>query len=108
VTKGKTDIDSLLTMFLCISVGVTPKTSLPEKTAKTLVKKIREQGFQPALAIAWIENCAPHEKQEGLLEDWNSFLEEADAYLLDDWDTSFSGALRFLSDNCHIERTAKK
>ncbi len=108
VTKGKTDIDSLLTMFLCISVGVTPKTSLPEKTAKTLVKKIREQGFQPALAITWIENCAPHEKQEGLLDDWNSFLEEADAYLLDDWDTSFSGALRFLSDNCHIERTAKK
>ncbi|MDO8180120.1 MAG: hypothetical protein Q7T62_17880 [Undibacterium sp.] len=108
VTKGKTDIDSLLTMFLCISVGVAPKTSLPEKTAKTLVKKIREQGFQPALAIAWIENCAPHEKQEGLLDDWNSFLEEADAYLLDDWDTSFSGALRFLSDNCHIERAAKK
>lgn len=108
ITRGKTDIDSLLTMFLCISVELVPKTSLPEKTAKTLVKKIRDQGFKPELAIAWIENCAPHEKQEGLLDDWNSFLEEANSYLLDDWDTSFSGALRFLNDNCHIEKAAKK
>ncbi len=108
ITKGKTDIDSLLTMFLCISVELVPKTSLSEKTAKTLVKKIRDQGFKPELATAWIESCAPHEKQEGLLEDWESFLEEANNYLLDDWDSSFSGALRFLSDNCHIEKTAKK
>ena len=108
ITKGKTDIDSLLTMFLCISVELAPKTSLSEKTAKTLVKKIRDQGFKPELATAWIESCAPHEKQEGLLEDWNNFLEEASNYLLDDWDSSFSGALRFLSDNCHIEKTAKK
>ena len=104
LTKGKTDIDSLLTMFLCIAAGVVPKTSLPEKAAKTLVKKIRDQGFQPELAITWIQSCAPHEKQEGLLEDWNSFLEEADAYLLDDWDSGYSGALRFLRDNCHIEK----
>lgn len=108
ITKGKTDIDSLLTMFLCISVELAPKSSLSERAAKTLVKKIRDQGFKPELASAWIENCAPHEKQEGLLEDWNSFLEEANNYLLDDWDSSFSGALRFLSDNCHIEKTAKK
>jgi hypothetical protein len=108
ITKGKTDIDSLLTLFLCISVEVSPKTSLTEKTAKTLVKKIRDQGFKPELVTAWITNCAPHEKQEGLLEDWDSFLEEANTYLLDDWDTSFSGAIRFLSDNCHIEKTAKK
>ncbi len=108
MTKGKTDIDSLLTMFLCISVELVPKTSLSEKSAKTLVKKIRDQGFKPELASAWIERCAPHEKQEGLLEDWISFLEEANNYLLDDWDSSFSGALRFLSDNCHIEKAAKK
>ena len=108
ITKGKTDIDSLLTLFLCISVGVTPKTSLTEKTAKTLVKKIREEGFKSELATTWIQLCAPHEKQEGLLEDWNNFLEDANNYLLDDWDSSFSGALRFLSDNCHIEKTVKK
>ena len=107
LTKGKTDIDSLLTLFLCLTVGLAPKTSLPEKTAKTLIKKIRNEGFHPELASEWIKLAAPHEKQEGLLEDWNDFLEDAKNYLLDDWDTTCSGALRFLSENCHIEKTAK-
>jgi hypothetical protein len=108
LTKGKTDIDSLLTLFLCFSADVAPKTSLPEKTAKTLVKKIRTEGFRPELAIDWIKACAPHEKQEGLLDDWNSFVEDAQVYLMDDWDTSYSGAVRFLSENCHVEKSIKK
>lgn len=108
LTKGKTDIDSLLTLFLCISAETPPKTKIAEKTAKSLVKKIRNEGFHPELASAWIKTSAPHEKQEGLLEDWNDFIEEANNYLLDDWDSSFSGALRFLSENCHIEKAVKK
>jgi hypothetical protein len=104
LTKGKTDIDSLLTLFLCITTGIAPKTSISEKTAKTLIKKIRNDGFQSELATAWIKTSAPHEKQEGLLEDWLDFTEEAINYLLDDWDTSGSGALRFLRENCHIEK----
>jgi hypothetical protein len=31
LTKGKTDVDSLMTLFLCISAGVPPKTTLTEK-----------------------------------------------------------------------------
>lgn len=108
LTKGKTDIDSLLTLFLCISVQIPPKTSIAEKTAKSLVKKIRDEGFHPELAVEWIRNSAPHEKQEGLLEDWHDFIEEANNYLLDDWDSSYSGALRFLAENCHIEKAVKK
>lgn len=108
LTKGKTDIDSLLTLFLCITAEVAPKTSIAEKTAKSLIKKFRNEGFRPELASAWIKNSAPHEKQEGLLEDWHDFIEEAHTYLLDDWDSSFSGALRFLSENCHIEKAVKK
>ena len=107
LTKGKTDIDSLLTLFLCIAVGVTPKTSLPEKTAKSVVKKIREHGLDVQKTIDWIKHTAPHEKQEGLLQDWSEFAEEANTYLIDDWDTNYSGALRFLQENCHIEKTAK-
>ncbi len=107
LTKGKTDIDSLLTLFLCIAVGVTPKTSLPEKTAKSVVKKIRELGLDVQKTIDWIKHTAPHEKQEGLLQDWSEFAEEANTYLIDDWDTNYSGALRFLQENCHIEKTAK-
>lgn len=108
LTKGKTDIDSLLTLFLCISVDMPAKTSLPEKTAKSVVKKIREHGLHAEKVVDWIKSIAPHEKQEGLLADWADFAEEARTYLLDDWDTNFSGALRFLAENCHIERTAKK
>lgn len=107
LTKGKTDIDSLLTLFLCIAVGVTAKTSLPEKNAKSIVKKIREQGLDVQKTIDWIKNTAPHEKQEGLLQDWLEFVEEANRYLIDDWDTNYSGALRFLQENCHIEKPAK-
>ncbi len=108
LTKGKTDIDSLLTLFLCIAVDVPAKTSLPEKTAKSIVKKIREHGLDSQKTIAWIKSTAPHEKQEGLLQDWADFTEEAPTYLLDDWDTNYSGALRFLSENCHIEKSVKK
>ena len=108
ITKGKTDIDSLLTLFLCLSVGVTAKTSLSEKTAKSLIKKMRDEGFQPELADAWIKQFAPHEKQESLLLDWHEFMEEAPNYLLDDWDSSYSGAMRFLRENCQIEAPAKK
>jgi hypothetical protein len=108
LTKGKTDVDSLLTLFLCITTGNPPKTSLTEKAAKTLIKKVRDEGLNPEPAIAWIKTSAPHEKQEGLLDDWRNFIDEATNYLMDDWDSSYSGALRFLADNCHLEKTAKK
>lgn len=108
LTKGKTDVDSLMTLFVCIAGEIPPKTTLPEKTAKSLVKKFREQGFQSELAAEWIRTSAPHEKQEGLLEDWTNFVEEAGNYLLDDWDTNYSGAMRFLDANCHIQKPAAK
>jgi hypothetical protein len=108
LTKGKTDIDSLLTLFLCITAGIAPKTSLSEKNAKTLLKKIRTDGMHAELASDWIKAAAPHEKQEGLLQDWYDFFEESQAYLMDDWDTTYSGALRFLSENCHIEKSVKR
>ena len=108
LTKGKTDVDSLMTLFLCIAAGVTPKTTLTEKAAKTMIKQFRNDGFDPALATAWIKESAPHEKQEGLLEDWNNFVEEANQYLLDDWDTYLTGAIRFLSMHCHIQKAGAK
>ena len=108
ITKGKTDIDSLLTLFLCLSAGVAAKTSLSEKAAKTMLKKMRDEGIQPALADTWIKQHAPHEKQESLLADWHEFMEEAPNYLLDDWDSAYSGALRFLRENCQIDAPAKK
>jgi hypothetical protein len=108
LTKGKTDVDSLMTLFLCISAGVPPKTTLTEKAAKTIIKQFRNEGFNHALATAWIKESAPHEKQEGLLEDWDNFIEEANQYLLDDWDTYLTGAIRFLTMHCHIQKAGNK
>lgn len=108
VTKGKTDIDSLLTLFLCICAEMPLKTSLTEAAAKTMVRKFRNDGFETERAEEWIRENAPHEKQESLLEDWEDFLDEANNYLLDDRDPTLSGALRFLRDNCQIEKSAKK
>ena len=108
LTKGRTDVDSLMTLFVCISAGITPKTSISERLAKTIVKQFRNEGFKHELATTWIKESAPHEKQEGLLEDWVNFIEEADNYLLDDWDTSYSGAMRFLALHCHVQKATAK
>lgn len=108
ITKGRTDIDSLLTLFLCLSAGLPGKTSLSERAAKSMLKKMRDEGLQADLASNWIKQHAPHEKQESLLEDWQEFMQEAPEYLLDDWDSSYSGALRFLREHCQITATSKK
>jgi hypothetical protein len=106
-TKGKNDIDAILTLLLCIAAQVPSKVSLTESAAKTLIKKIRKEGFQPDLARQFVLQHAPHEKQESLLEDWNEFSEQAHVYLLDDWDNELKGALNFLRENCYVERNKK-
>ena len=106
-TRGKNDIDSVLTMLLCLAAGVAAKPSLSEKAAKTLVKKIRTDGFQPELAIEFVIQHAPHEKQASLLEDWADFSHDVSVYVLDDWDTNAVGAMRFLRENCTIEKSSR-
>ena len=108
LTKGKTDVDSLMTLFVCISAGIPPKTAISEKVAKSIVKQFRKDGFPHDLAVAWIKQSAPHEKQEGLLEDWANFVDEADTYIMDDWDTTYSGAMRFLALHCHVQKSTSK
>ena len=102
-TKGKSDIDAIFTLLLCISAKVTNKTSLTVAGAKALIKKVRSEGFYPELASVFIKHHAPHEKQESLLEDWEEFCEQAELYLMDDWDHDFHLALRFLRENCYIQ-----
>ena len=106
-TGGKTDIDAIFTLLLGIAAGVPGKTNLTEAATKTLIKKIREDGFHPELAVAFIKQHAPHEKQQGLLEDWQDFCEQAQLYLLDDWDHGMVLALRFLRENCYIQASSK-
>ena len=103
-TKGKNDIDAVLTLLLCIAAQVPNKVVLSEAGAKTLIKKVRLQGIDPQLAIDFVRQHAPHEKQASLLEDWEDFCEQAQLYLLDDWDSNFTRGLNFLHENCYIAK----
>ena len=46
VTGGHSDDSTLLTLFLTVAAGSTPKTLLTEKSAATLVRKIRKSGLK--------------------------------------------------------------
>jgi hypothetical protein len=107
-TKGQNDIDAIFTLLLCIAAKLPNKISLSETAAKSLIKKVRKEGFFPELASQFIKQHAPFEKQESLLEDWVDFCEQAEIYLLDDEDTNLNGALHFLYENCYVEKAAKK
>jgi hypothetical protein len=107
-TKGKSDIDAIFTLLLTLSAKLPGKTSLSEAGAKTLIKKVRGEGFHPELGSLFVKHHAPHEKQESLLEDWEEFCEQAALYLMDDWDHDLHLALKFLRENCYIEKPEKK
>ncbi len=106
-TKGKADIDAILTLLLCVATQLPPKVSLTESAAKTLIRKIRQDGFDTELASNFVRQHAPHEKQDSLLEDWTDFAEQAVIYLQDDWDQDLQLAMKFLRENCYIEKTGK-
>ena len=105
VTEGKSDSDSLLTLFLCLAADTAPKTSLSEKKTREIVRKIRKDGVKPALVSAYIERFAPFEMREDLVALWDDFFAEAEKYLLDDWDAKCVEVLSFLKGNCNILKT---
>ena len=58
LTKGKTDVDSLMTLFLCIAAGVTAKRAFLRRPRSPSLK-LREHGLDPAKTIEWIKQTAP-------------------------------------------------
>jgi len=104
-TGGHSDDSSLLTLFLCIATGdkrSTGKTLLTEKTAATLIRKIRKSGVQPELATAFIQANAPAEHQDDYIDLWESFIEDALATLASDHDYKLHDALALLRRECHV------
>ena len=102
VTEGKSDSESLLTLFLCLAGDTTPKTSINERKVREIVRKMRKDGIDPERVSAYINQFAPYEMREGLIALWDDFFAEAEKYLVDDWDTKFVEVLSFLKDNCNI------
>lgn len=103
VTGGNADDGSLLTLFLCVAAGSAPKTVLTEKSAATLLRKIRKSGFQPALAHQYLLAHAPVQHQDAYASLWDEFVEEAQATLQSDAVHSFDDALALLRRECHVQ-----
>ena len=101
-TGGHSDDSSLLTLFLCIATGSTGKTLLTEKTAATLIRKIRKSGVQLELATAFIQANAPAEHQDDYIAMWEAFIEESLATLKSDHDYKLHDALSLLRRECNV------
>ena len=101
-TGGHSDDSSLLTLFLCIATGSTGKTLLTEKTAATLIRKIRKSGVQPELATAFIQANAPAEHQDDYIDMWESFIDDSLATLESDHDYKLHDALALLRRECNV------
>lgn len=103
VTGGNADDGSLLTLFLCVAAGSAPKTVLTEKSAATLLRKIRKSGFQPALAHQYILAHAPVQHQDAYAGLWDDFVEQAQATLQSDAVHAHQDALALLRRECHVQ-----
>lgn len=101
-TGGHGDDGSLLTLFLCVAAGSAPKTVLTEKSAATLVRKIRKSGLKAALASQYIADHAPQHHQSDYAQLWDAFIEDAEATLLSDRDYALNDALALLRRECNI------
>lgn len=101
-TAGHQDDGSLLTLFLCVAAGASPRTLLTEKSATTLLRKIRKSGLQPALASRFIAEHAPQQHQQAYQALWASFVDEALTTLTSDHEYALADALALLRRECHV------
>lgn len=102
-TGGHSDDSSLLTLFVCLAAKAPPKTLLSEKTATTLVRKIRKSSFHPELASQFIAEHAPVQHQEDYARLWADFLAEARDTLQSSFDYELKDALALLDAHCNLQ-----
>jgi hypothetical protein len=101
-TGGHSDDSSLLTLFLYIATGSTGKTLLTEKTAATLIRKIRKSGVKAELATEFIQANAPAEHQDDYIDMWEAFIDESLDTLESDHDYKLHDALSLLRRECNV------
>ncbi len=101
-TAGHTDDGSLLTLFLTLAAGGQPKSALTEKTAASLVRKIRKSGIDTDKTRAYIAEHAPLVHQDDYIRLWDNFLEESLSTLQSDRDYALNDALALLRRECHV------
>lgn len=102
LTQGHSDDGTVLTLCLCVAAGSPPKTLLTDKTAATLVRKIRKHGWQPALATHYLQAHAPEQHQDDFIGLWQEFVYESQTTLLSDRDSKLLDALALLRRECNV------
>lgn len=102
-TGGHDDEGSLLTLFLTMAAGSAPKTLLTEKTAATLIRKIRKSGLNIERASDFIAEHAPVQYQDDYLALWQDFMEDAQSTLQSDMDYQLHDALSLLRRECNVK-----
>lgn len=109
VMKGKTEPDARLTAFLCLSANIPPKPSITETAARAVLRTIREHGFNHAAVLQFINDSAPFDLRDSLLELWQEeFVPFAEVALFEVRDVKLVAAMHFLKENCHITVTAAR
>jgi hypothetical protein len=102
-TGGLIDDGSLLTLFLCIAAGASPKTLLTEKAATALVRKIQKSGLNIELAYQYIAEHAPVQYQHDYAKLWAAFAAESQSTLLSDSFSALEDALALLRLECNVK-----
>ena len=110
VTRGKTDTDSMNTVFLCLAAGKPPKPAITAAEAKAAVRAMRKDGAAIKSVPEFIRRCAPHQMIDGLLSLWEDefFPEMIQQWIVDDLDDDIDSVLRILAEHCHIKSAARK
>jgi hypothetical protein len=113
VTRGKTDTDSMNTVFLCLAAGKPPKPAITLAEAKTAVRTIRTDGAAVKTVPEFIRRSAPHQMVDGLISLWEDefYPEMIEQLILADTGegaASLDATMRVLAEHCHIARPARK
>ena len=104
-TGGNADDGSLLTLFFCLAAHAAPKTILSEKSAATLVRKVKKAGFKPEAASDYIAAHAPAQYQSDYTHLWSNFADEAASVFKSDALGSVEDAMALLRRECNVQAT---
>ena len=104
LTKGKEDPYSRQTLLLCLAAGVKPKPAFSIAEARSLIRQVRQHGFNETVVPELISAAAPFSIRADLLSMWeDEFFPEAQTRLLDESDEKGLFAMQFLSENCNVK-----
>ncbi len=103
-TQGHSDDSSLLTLFLTIAASSKPSSLLTEKSASTLIKKIRKSGIDAELPVVYIREHAPVAYQNDFCAMWQEFITDAQSTLKSDFDYNLHDAMVLLRLQCNVEQ----